>query len=81
VHHRRRARQNVLKDCALPPPGHYALMARYNRWMNEKPYAICADLSDAARKHHCGKFFKSIHGALNHLLFGDVVWMAHFQQC
>jgi len=55
-------------------------MARYNRWMNEKPYAICADLSDAARKHHCGKFFKSIHGALNHLLFGDVVWMAHFQQ-
>ena len=64
----------------MPPTDHYTLMARYNRWMNEKLYAICADLSDAARKQDRGAFFKSIHGTLNHLLFGDIVWMARFQQ-
>lgn len=58
---------------------HYALMARYNRWMNEKLYAICADIPDAERKKDRGAFFKSMHGTLNHLLFGDVVWMARFQ--
>jgi uncharacterized damage-inducible protein DinB len=62
------------------PLDHYALMARYNRWMNHKLYAICADLSDEARKQDRGAFFKSIHGTLNHLLFGDIVWMARFQQ-
>jgi uncharacterized damage-inducible protein DinB len=62
------------------PLDHYALMARYNRWMNEKLYAICADLSDETRKQDRGAFFKSIHGTLNHLLFGDLVWMARFQQ-
>lgn len=60
-------------------PGHYALMARYNRWMNEKLYAVCADISDAERKKDRGAFFKSIHGTLNHLLYGDVVWMARFR--
>jgi uncharacterized damage-inducible protein DinB len=62
------------------PLDHYALMARYNRWMNEKLHAICANLSDAERKQDRGAFFKSVHGTLNHLLFGDVVWMARFQQ-
>lgn len=64
----------------MPPLHHYTLMARYNRWMNEKLYAICAELSDDARKQDRGAFFKSIHGTLNHLLFGDIVWMARFQQ-
>ena len=61
--------------------GHYCeLMARYNRWMNEKLYVICDDIPDADRRKDMGAFFKSIHGTLNHLLFGDVVWMARFQQ-
>jgi uncharacterized damage-inducible protein DinB len=29
---------------------HLRLMAGYNRWMNEKLYALCATLSDAERK-------------------------------
>jgi uncharacterized damage-inducible protein DinB len=53
-------------------------MARYNAWMNERLYEICAGLSDAERKEDVGAFFKSIHGTLNHLLLGDRVWMGRF---
>jgi uncharacterized damage-inducible protein DinB len=54
------------------------MMARYNRWMNERIYATCAALSDAERKEDRGAFFKSIHGTLNHLLLADRVWMGRF---
>lgn len=57
---------------------YYQLMAEYNLWMNQKIYAICADISDAKRKEDCGAFFKSIHGTLNHLLYGDKAWMGRF---
>lgn len=56
-------------------PDYYRTMARYNQWMNEKIYACCAQLSDGDRKADRGAFFKSIHGTLNHLLYGDRVWM------
>ncbi|WNZ22537.1 damage-inducible protein DinB [Leptolyngbya sp. NK1-12] len=54
---------------------YYQTMAEYNQWMNEKLYAICADIPDNVRKQDRGAFFKSIHGTLNHLLFGDRIWM------
>jgi uncharacterized damage-inducible protein DinB len=54
-------------------------LARYNRWMNDKLYAVSATLSDEARKRDDGAFFKSIHGTLNHLLLADRVWLARFQ--
>ena len=57
---------------------HARRMARYNRWMNEKLYACCAQLTDAQRKEDMGAFFKSIHGTLNHLLLADRVWMGRF---
>lgn len=53
-------------------------LARYNRWMNDKLYALIAALSDDARKRDVGAFFKSIHGTLNHLLLADKVWLARF---
>jgi uncharacterized damage-inducible protein DinB len=53
-------------------------MARYNRWMNERLYAICARLSDEERKEDVRAFFKSIHGTLNHLLLADRIWMGRF---
>jgi uncharacterized damage-inducible protein DinB len=53
-------------------------LARYNRWMNERLYAVSAELSDAARKRDAGAFFKSIHGTLNHILLADRVWLARF---
>lgn len=53
-------------------------MARYNRWMNLKLYALAAPLEDAERKRELGAFFGSLHGTLNHLLLGDRVWMRRF---
>jgi uncharacterized damage-inducible protein DinB len=54
------------------------LMTHYNQWMNHKLYALCAELSDVDRKQDRGAFFKSIHGTLNHLLYGDRAWMGRF---
>jgi len=53
-------------------------MASYNRWMNERLYAVCAQLSDDERKRDCGAFFKSIHATLNHLLLADKIWLGRF---
>jgi len=55
-------------------------MASYNQWMNQKLYTLCASLSDADRKQDRGAFFDSIHGTLNHLLFGDRIWLGRFTQ-
>ena len=54
------------------------LMARYNRWMNERLYALCAGFSDAERRRDRGAFFGSMHGTLNHLLWGDRMWLGRF---
>lgn len=59
---------------------HYQLMAEYNRWMNQKLYAVCAEIPDEKRKTDLGAFFKSIHGTLNHLLWGDRAWLRRFEQ-
>ncbi len=55
-----------------------AAYARYNRWMNDKLYALAATLSDDVRKRDDGAFFKSIHGTFNHLLLADRVWLSRF---
>jgi uncharacterized damage-inducible protein DinB len=57
---------------------HYRQMARYNRWMNEKLYALAGELSDEERKRPMGAFFGSIHGTFNHLLLADRVWLSRF---
>ena len=54
------------------------VMAGYNRWMNEKLYALVAALPDEERKRDRGAFFRSIHGTLNHGLLGDRVWLGRF---
>ena len=54
------------------------LMANYNRWMNERLYVVCAEFSDAERRRDRGAFFSSIHGTLNHLLWGDRMWLGRF---
>jgi len=53
-------------------------MAAYNRWMNERLYALCAELSDEERKRDLRAFFRSIHGTLNHLLLADRLWLGRF---
>ena len=57
---------------------HARVMARYNRWMNDKLYAVAAKLTDAERKQDRGAFFGSIHRTLNHLLLADRVWLGRF---
>jgi uncharacterized damage-inducible protein DinB len=56
----------------------FELLARYNQWMNQKLYVICAEIPDADRTKDMGAFFKSVHGTLNHLLYGDKAWMGRF---
>jgi uncharacterized damage-inducible protein DinB len=53
-------------------------MAEYNRWQNANLYGAAEGLSDAARKEPRAAFFGSIHGTLNHLLYGDQAWMSRF---
>lgn len=59
-------------------PEYCRLMSRYNRWMNERLYAVCADLPDSVRKEDRGAPFRSVHGTLNHLLLADRAWMGRF---
>ena len=53
----------------------YLEMARYNRWVNERLYEVCAGLPDIERKRDLKIFFRSVHGTLNHLLLTDKVWL------
>lgn len=55
-----------------------ATMARYNGWMNRRLYATCARLTDAERKRDRGAFFKSIHATLDHIVYGDLAFLARF---
>lgn len=50
-------------------------MARYNRWMNDKLYAVAGTLPQAALDAERGAFFGSISGTLNHLLVADTIWL------
>ena len=60
-------------------PSHPQLMARYNRWMNERVYALLKPLDDAERKRDRGAFFGSIHDTLDHIHTADLIWMARFE--
>jgi uncharacterized damage-inducible protein DinB len=59
-------------------PDYCQLMARYGRWMNERLYAVLADFPDEERRRDRGAFFGSMHGTLNHLLWGDRMWLGRF---
>ncbi|WP_438019179.1 DinB family protein [Sorangium sp. So ce315] len=56
----------------------YRAMARYNRWMNDRLFALVGELDDVERKRDRGAFFRSIHGTLNHILLADRTWMGRF---
>ena len=57
---------------------HVRTMADYNRWQNGNLYGAADELTDAQRREPRGAFFGSIHGTLNHLLWGDQIWMSRF---
>ena len=53
-------------------------MAAYNSEMNERFFEAASRLDDSARRAERGAFWRSIHGTLNHLLWGDQMWMSRF---
>jgi uncharacterized damage-inducible protein DinB len=55
---------------------YFLTLARYNAWANRRLYDACAALSEAEYMMPRAAFFGSIHGALNHLLVGDRIWLA-----
>lgn len=55
-------------------------MAKYNHWMNQKIYTICAGIPNTKRNEDLGAFFKSITGTLNHILVADRIWLGRFTQ-
>src|SRR5829696_3211065 len=57
---------------------HFAMMAGYNAWCNERLYDVAAQLADADYRADRGAFFKSVHGTLNHILAADRIWMRRF---
>ena len=55
-----------------------ALMAHYNRWMNERMFDAAASLDAAALTVERGAFFGSILGTLNHIAVADTIWLHRF---
>jgi uncharacterized damage-inducible protein DinB len=64
------------KDRAMITPAYIRAMAYYNAEMNRRVYAAAATLTDAQRRQDRGLFWQSLHGTLNHLLWGDRQWMS-----
>ena len=52
--------------------------ANYNRWMNDKLYALAAELSAEQRDRDLGAFFSTLSGTLHHILVADRIWLARF---
>jgi uncharacterized damage-inducible protein DinB len=59
-------------------PDFVRTMAAYNAEMNRRLYDAAARLPDAERRRDRGAFWRSIHGTLCHLVWGDSMWMARF---
>ncbi|NTS30007.1 damage-inducible protein DinB [Phyllobacterium sp. BT25] len=57
---------------------HFRMFAAYNRWANERLYAVAAELDDEEYRRDMRAFFASMHGTLNHLLVTDRIWLFRF---
>lgn len=61
---------------AMIAPEWCQMMARYNTWQNHSLVTAADGLTDAERRADRGAFFGSIFATLNHLIWGDTVWMS-----
>ena len=59
-------------------PEYCRMMARYNAWQNRQLTEALDGQSLEVLTEDRGAFFGSILGTLNHLLWGDLMWMARF---
>ncbi len=56
------------------------MMARYNAWQNEQLMVAIRHLAPAELTKDRGAFFGSILGTLNHLAWGDTIWISRFDR-
>lgn len=56
-------------------PEYTKLMARYHIWQNTAQIEAADQLTDEQRRHDRGAFFGSIFATMNHLLWGDQMWL------
>ena len=59
-------------------PDYARRMARYNAWQSHQIGQALQDISDAALVQDREAFWGSLLGTLNHLCWGDLMWMARF---
>ena len=59
-------------------PEYCRTMARYNTWQNDGLRRIVSGMGRAELEADRGAFFGSIWGTLNHLLWGDQIWLSRF---
>lgn len=57
-----------------------ALMANYNRWMNQRMYEAARGLPADEVNRDRGAFFGSILETLNHVAVADTIWLHRFAQ-
>lgn len=57
-------------------PAYARTMTRYNAEMNRRLYGAAERLGEAKRREDGGAFWKSIHGTLSHIYWGDCMWMS-----
>lgn len=60
--------------------GYAQEMARYNRWQNNQLAEFLQSLTPKELTLERGAFFGSIMGTVNHLLWGDWMWMSRFEK-
>ncbi len=59
-------------------PTYCQTMARYNAWQNAELTKAMESMTDADLRKERGAFFGSIYRTVNHLLWGDSLWMSRF---
>lgn len=59
-------------------PAYCRTMARYNAWQNTGLRSNVEAMTKADLRQDHKAFFGSVLGTLNHLLWGDMLWMARF---
>lgn len=65
-------------EAVMISPDYVRELAAHNTWQNMSFLTAADALTDAHRKADRGAFFGSIHATLNHLLWGDQVWLNRF---
>ncbi len=58
---------------------YFEQMARYNQWANSRLFDVVSTVSAREFEQDCDVFFKSLKGTLNHVLVGDIVWLARLE--